>query len=159
MKREHGMSAIMRVQAYLDRFGLGLKILELDDSTKTVALAAAALGVEEGQIAKTVTFLADTGPVLVVTAGDVKVSQGKLKRECGVRKVRLADPETVARCTGYEPGGICPLDLPLPVPVLLDESLRRFDTVYLAAGTANSALPLTMDQLEIVSGGRWAELS
>ncbi|BAF60405.1 MAG: YbaK/EbsC family protein [Pelotomaculum sp.] len=152
------MTVIERVQSYLDRFNLGLRIIELEESTSTCELAAAALGVEVGQIAKTLVFLADDRPVLVVASGDNKVKSGKLKRCLGASKVRMADPETVERVTGYPVGGVCPVALPERMPVLLDGSMRRFPVVYAAAGTPRSALPVTMEQLEIITGGKWADL-
>jgi Cys-tRNA(Pro) deacylase len=152
------MSVIEKVQSYLDRYNMGLKIIELEDSTSTCELAAAALGVEVGQIAKTLVFMADGRPVLVVASGDNKIKSGKLKRLLGVSKVRMADPETAKRVTGYPVGGVCPVALPEKLPVLLDDSMRRFPVVYAAAGTPHSALPVTMEQLEVITGGEWADL-
>lgn len=152
------MTVIERVQSYLDQFNMGLKIIEFEESTSTCELAAAALGVEVGQIAKTLVFLADGRPVLVVASGDNKIKSGKLKRRLGVSKVRMADPETVEQVTGYPVGGVCPVALPEKLPILLDDSMHRFPVVYAAAGTPHSALPLTMEQLEIITGGEWADL-
>lgn len=152
------MTVVERVQSYLDRFHMGLKAIEFEESTSTSELAAAALGVEVGQIAKTLVFLADGRPVLVVASGDNKIKTGKLKRRLGASKVRMADPETVRRVTGYAVGGVCPVALPEKLPILLDESMRRFPVVYAAAGTPRSALPLTMEQLEKVTDGEWADL-
>lgn len=151
-------SVIERVQSYLDQYNLGLKIIELKEDTSTCELAAGALGVEAGQIAKTLVFLADGRPVLVVASGDRKINSRKLKRLLCVPKVRMADPETVLEVTGYPVGGVCPLALPQSLPVLLDSTMQRFDVVYAAAGTPNSALPVTMRQLEIITGGKWADL-
>lgn len=152
------MNVIQRVQAYLDQFNMGLKIIEFEESTSTCELAAAALGVEVGQIAKTLVFLADGRPVLVVASGDKKIKSGKLKRHTGAAKVKMADPDTVKQVTGYPVGGVCPVALPEKLPVLLDNSMHRFPVVYAAAGTPHSALPLTMEQMEIVTGGEWADL-
>ncbi|MCL6638839.1 MAG: YbaK/EbsC family protein [Firmicutes bacterium] len=152
------MTVIEKVQAYLDRFDLGLKVIELAGSTSTCELAAAALGVEVGQIAKTLVFLAGDNPVLVVASGDRKVKSGKLKRLTAVSRVRMADPETVLKLTGYPVGGVCPVALPRKLPVYLDETMRRFPVVYAAAGTPHSALPVTMEQLETITGGKWADL-
>ncbi len=152
------MHTVQKVQAYLDRFNLGLKIIEFEESTGTCELAAAALGVEVGQIAKTLVFLAGGRPVLVVASGDKRIKSGKLKRYLGVSKVKMADPATVKRVTGYPVGGVCPVALPEKLPVLLDNSLHRFPVVYAAAGTPHSALPLTMEQMEIVTSGEWADL-
>jgi len=148
-----------RVQEYIDGFGLGLKVMEMEDNTGTSELAAAALGVEVGQIAKTLLFMADGSPVMVVASGDVKIKGGRLKRLTGSAKVRMADPDTVKRITGYSVGGVCPLALPEKINVFLDRSMKRFSVVYAAAGTARSALPVDMDQLQIITGGEWADLS
>ncbi len=152
------MNVIEKVQHYLDQYKMDLKIIEFEESTSTCELAAAALGVEVGQIAKTLLFLADGNPVLVVASGDNKIKSNKLKKLLGASKVRMADPETVKRVTGYPVGGVCPLALAEAVPVLLDDSMYRFPVVYAAAGTPRSALPVTMEQLEIITGGRWADL-
>ncbi len=152
------MNVIKRVQSCLDQYNMGLKVTLLEESTGTCELAAQALHVEVGQIAKTLVFLAGGQPVLVVASGDNKVKSSKLKKYMGVSKVKLADPETVRRVTGYSVGGVCPVDLPEKIPVLLDNSMKRFAVVYAAAGTPNSALPVTMEQLEKITGGAWADL-
>lgn len=152
------MHVIEKVQSYLDQYNLGLKVIELQEDTSTCELAAAALGVEVGQIAKTLVFLVDGQPVLVVASGDRKINNGKLKRLLAAAKVRMADPATVLEVTGYPVGGVCPLALPQSPPVFLENTMQRFGVVYAAAGTANSALPLTMRQLEIVTRGQWADL-
>ncbi len=152
------MSVIKKVQSFIDQYNMGLKITELEESTSTCELAAAALGVEVGQIAKTLVFMADERPVMVVASGDNRIKSGKLKRRLGVSKVRMADPETVKRVTGYSVGGVCPLALPDKLPILLDRSMHRFPVVYAAAGTPRSALPVTMEQLQKITGGEWADL-
>lgn len=148
-----------RVQEYIDGFGLGLKVMEMEENTGTSELAAVALGVEVGQIAKTLLFMADGSPVMVVASGDVKIKGGRLKRLTGSAKVRMADPETVKRITGYSVGGVCPLALPEKINIFLDRSMMRFPVVYAAAGTARSALPVDMEQIKIITGGEWADLS
>lgn len=150
---------ISRVQEYLDKFSMGLRPIEFKESTSTSELAARALGVLVGQIAKTILFMADGEPVLVVASGDIKIKSGKLKRYLGVSKVKMADSNTVEEITGYQVGGVCPLALPGPLRILLDESMKRFEVVYTAAGTAKSALPVNMEQLQIITGGEWAEIS
>ncbi|MEG3069673.1 MAG: YbaK/EbsC family protein [Candidatus Syntrophopropionicum ammoniitolerans] len=152
------MNAIERVRMYLDQFNLDLEILQFDESTSTCELAAAALGVEVGQIAKTILFMADGDPVLVVASGDNKIKSNKLKRLLGVSKVKMADPKTVRRVTGYPVGGVCPLALEEECHILLDDSMHRFPVVYAAAGTSRSALPVTMDQLETITGGKWVDI-
>lgn len=152
------MDVVEKVQSYLEQYNMGLEVTVLEESTSTCELAAEALNVEVGQIAKTLVFLAGGQPVLVVASGDNRVKSSKLKKRLGVSKVRLADPETVRRVTGYSVGGVCPVALPEKLPILLDNSMRRFTVVYAAAGTPNSALPVTMEQLEKITGGEWADL-
>jgi Cys-tRNA(Pro) deacylase len=153
------MNVYEKVQAYLDQYEMGLKIIDLKEDTSTCELAAAALGVEVGQIAKTLVFLADGQPVLVVASGDRKINAKKLKRLLAASKVRMADPDTVLAATGYPVGGVCPVALPQKLPIFLESTMQRFDVVYAAAGTANSALPVTMQQLEQITGGQWADLA
>lgn len=150
---------IKRVQDYIDGFGLGLKVMEMDENTGTSELAAGALGVKVGQIAKTLLFMADGAPVMVVASGDVKIKTNRIKRLTGSSKVKMADPETVRRITGYNVGGVCPLALPERMKIFLDDSMKRFPVVYAAAGTSRSALPVTMDQLQEITGGEWADLA
>ncbi|MDA8234898.1 MAG: YbaK/EbsC family protein [Clostridia bacterium] len=153
------MSVIAKVQEYVDGYNVGIKAIEFTDDTSTSELAAQVLGVEVGQIAKSLLFLADGRPVLVVTSGDVRVDQKKLKRLLGVSKVKFADPDTVYEVTGYQVGGVCPIALNKPVNIYVDESLHRFPVVYAAAGTPSSALPVTVEQLLTITGGQLADLA
>ncbi|MDK2924713.1 MAG: hypothetical protein PWQ41_487 [Bacillota bacterium] len=147
-----------RVQAWLDRFGLGLKVVATPLDTATAEAAAAALGKEVGQIAKSLLFRVGEEYVMVVAAGDVKIKLGALKRVVG-GKPRLASAEEVAEITGYPVGGVCPFALPRPLRVLLDRSLARFPVVYAAAGTPHSAVPITLEQLAKITGGEIVEVS
>ena len=135
-----------RVKLFLKPFP-DLKVILFDQSTHTSELAAEALGVKPAQIAKTLVFLADAQPLLVVTCGDKKINTKKLTKVLGVKKVRFADSETVTESTGFLPGGVSPIGLLKDVPLYLDQSLWDFDLVYAAAGTANSALPVSPDRL------------
>ena len=145
-------AAIDRVDQFLAAYE-GLKAIRFDASTHTADMAAATLGVTAAEIAKTLCFSVDGSPLLVVTCGDKKVDAKRLARAAGGKKARFADAETVARVTGFPPGGVSPVGLLMPVPILLDESLYRFEVVYAAAGTPNSALPITPNQLcEITRG-------
>lgn len=150
---------LKRVQDYIDGFGLGLKAFEMEDNTRTSELAAAALGVEVGQIAKSILFMAGGDPVLVVASGDVKIKSGRLKRLTGASKIKMADPRTVKEYTGFDVGGVCPLALPYKMKIYLDESMKRYPLVYAAAGTQRSVLPVNMEQLKTITGGEWAELT
>ena len=144
-----------KVQAWLDQFNLGLKIIDTPENTATAELAAAALGTEVGQIAKSLLFRAGSEEyALVVTAGDVKVKSGKLKAVVG-SKPRMAGADEVQAVTGYSIGGVCPFALPAPskIKILLDESLARFPVVYAAAGSDHSAVGVTLEQLQKITGG------
>lgn len=155
------MDVHTKVQAWLDQFNLGLKIIDTPENTATVELAAAALGTEVGQIAKSLLFrLGDDEYVMVVTAGDVRVKSGKLKSVVG-SKPRMAGVEEVRAVTSYSIGGVCPFDLPAQsnVKILLDESLARFPIVYAAAGSDHSAVGVTLEQLEQITGGTVVEVT
>lgn len=144
--------SLERVRNFLKPFP-DLEIILFDQSTHTAELAAQALGVEAAQIAKTLVFLADTEPLLVVTCGDKKINTKKLTKLLGVKKVRFADGQTVMDFTGFSPGGVSPIGLTHELPLYLDQSLWDFDVVYAAAGTANSALPVSPDRLCEITGG------
>lgn len=142
-----------RVKMFLRSFP-DLEIILFDQSTHTSELAAQALGVMPAQIAKTLVFLADAEPLLVVTCGDKKINTKKLAKELGVKKVRFADAQTVIEATGFPPGGVSPIGLARSIPLYLDQSLWDFAVVYAAAGTANSALPVSPDRLCEITGAK-----
>lgn len=150
---------VTRVWRLLRLLGGPARIIETAESTRTAPEAAAALGLAVGQIAKSLLFMADGRPVLVVTSGDQRVDQSKLKKAVGASRLALADPRTVAEVTGFPVGGVAPLGHLHPAQVLLDESLARFPVVYAAAGTPASALPLSFADLVRLSGGEPADLS
>ena len=144
-----------RVKAYLASRGITDRAQEFDISSATVPLAALAVGVEEARIAKTLSFRApEGGAMLIVAAGDARVNNPAFKARFGV-KARMLTAEEVEEETGHAVGGVCPFDLKPGVQVYLDESLRRFDTVYPACGSANSAVRLSPDELQEISGGQW----
>ena len=134
-----------------------LEIKLLPDDTSTAELAALALGTTPGQIAKTLCFLADGSPVLIVACGDRKIDSKKFGRAIGVKKIKMADAESVEKATGFRPGGVCPFALPQDVPIYLDKSLFDYDVTYIAAGTPHSALPIEAEQLAEITGGQWVE--
>ena len=146
-----------QVSAYLA--GQGLRALAFDVSSATVELAAQAVGCEPCRIAKTMSFLVDDAPVLIVLAGDVKVNNAKFKAAFH-QKAKMLNHEQVAALTGFPVGGVCPFLAPEGVKVYLDESLRRFDTVFPAAGTPNSAVEITLPQLEDAShAAGWVDVA
>ena len=147
------MSSIAKVKEYLARFGAAGRVMELDHSSATVELAAQALGVEGARIAKSLSFHMGEGCMIIVMAGDVKVDNARFKA-----KMLTAD-EALAM-TGHAVGGVCPFALPEGVKVYLDESLRRFETVFPACGSANSAIELTCDELAAFTpGSEWISVT
>lgn len=139
--------SIERVIAYFQQFGMEGRILQLDTSSATVALAAEALHCEPCRIAKTLSFAVRDKAVLIVTAGDARIDNPKYKAQFGV-KAKLLSPEEAASRIGHAVGGVCPFAVNDDVTVYLDESLRRFDTVFPACGSSNSAIELTLEELE-----------
>ncbi len=135
---------------HLDKYGFGDKILDFEVSSATVALAALALGCEEARIAKTLSFAIGDGAVLVVTAGDAKIDNRKFKDFFGT-KARMLPAEEVERLIGHAVGGVCPFGVNTDTPVYLDESLKRFETVFPAAGASNNAVKMTISELERTS--------
>lgn len=142
--------SIERVKAYFKDFGREEDILELEKSSATVPLAAKALEVDEGRIAKTLSFMVDESPILIVMAGDVKVANSKYKAFFH-QKAKMLGSEEASLLIGHSVGGVCPFAVNDGVKVYLDESLKRFDFVYPACGSSNSAIKLTIAELEIYS--------
>lgn len=143
--------AIEKVRAFFAQFGMADRIMEFDVSSATVELAAQALSCEPCRIAKTLSFHADGAPVLIVAAGDAKVDNPKYKAQFGVKAKMLSTDEAQA-LIGHAVGGVCPFAVNEGVKVYLDASLRRFETVYPACGSSNSAIELTLPELEQYSG-------
>lgn len=153
------MQAIERVREYLRVRNPQLNIIVLKDNTSTAPLAALALGTEVGQIAKSILFKTRQDHYLmVVSAGDVRLDSKAIKATIG-EKVRMANPDEVQAVTGYNIGGVCPFALPQEMPIYLDESLQRYEIVYAAAGTANTALPITYQELMSITGGQACRFS
>ncbi len=142
--------SIEKVREYLKKFGLDNKIMEFDVSSATVKEAAIALNCKEQEIAKTLSFIVNDRPVLIVTAGDSKVDNSKFKTKFNV-KAKMIPFDDVERLVGYAVGGVCPFGVNKDVDVFLDESLKRFDTVYPACGSSNSAIKLSIEELEKAS--------
>lgn len=143
--------SIQAVKEYLKPFEMDHKIQEFTVSSATVALAAEALGVEGARIAKSLAFACEDGALLVVAAGDARVDNAGFRAAFG-RKASMLSPEQTLELVGHAVGGVCPFALKSGVKVYLDESLKRFQTVFPACGSANSAIELTMDDLEKLSG-------
>ena len=151
--------SIERVKTFFAEKGMADRVLEFDVSSATVELAAAALGCEECRIAKTLSFHVGDKVVLVVMAGDVKIDNQKYKAVFGTKAKMLAYEEAPV-LIGHAVGGVCPFAVNEGVAVYLDESLKRFETVFPACGSANSAIELTPAQLEEHSGSLgWIDVS
>ena len=147
-----------RAKSYLDERGFGGHVIVTDGSSATVGLAAQALGVEPGMIAKTLSFLVDGTPVLIVTEGTARIDNHKFK-ECFHTKAKMIAPAKVEELVGHAPGGVCPFGVNDSVRVYLDESLKSFETVYPAAGDDHSAVKLTLKELEAAAGTKeWIDV-
>ena len=144
---------------YLKQYGMEGRVLEFSQSSATVAEAAKAAGTEPGRIAKTMSFYVGEEPVLVLLAGDVKVDNHKYKEQFHT-KAKMLPPDELPEVIGHVMGGVCPFGIKPGVTVYLDVSLRRFETVFPAAGSSNSAIELSIPELEQVSGAKgWVDIS
>lgn len=143
--------AIEKVRAYFREHGMEERVRELDVSSATVELAAAALHCAPQRIAKTLSFLVDSHAVLVVAAGDAKIDNPKYKAQFGT-KAKMLSPQEAETLVGHAVGGVCPFAVKEGVDVYLDVSLKRFETVFPACGSSNSAIELTIPELEEHSG-------
>ncbi len=139
--------SIEKVREYFSRFGIEGRIREFDVSSATVPLAAKALGCEEARIAKTLSFMAGENPIVIVMAGDARVDNKKYKAAFST-KAKMLSFDEAANLVGHAVGGVCPFAVNDGVKVFLDESLKRFETVFPACGSANSAIELTIPELE-----------
>lgn len=139
--------AIEGVKTYFKQYGMEEKIREFDVSSATVELAAQALSCEPARIAKTLSFMVDGHAILIVAAGDVKIDNHKYKEQFHA-KAKMLSPEEAETLVGHAIGGVCPFAVNEGVTVYLDESLKRFETVFPACGSSNSAIELTIPELE-----------
>jgi len=143
--------SIENVKTYFKQYGIEERIQEFDISSATVELAAKALNCEECRIAKSMSFMVDDKAIIIVTAGDVKIDNAKYKAEFHT-KAKMLRFEEVEELIGHRVGGVCPFAIKDGVNVYLDESLKRFETVFPACGSSNSAIELTISELENYSG-------
>ena len=139
--------SIEKVRNYFKSLGIEGKILEFDVSSATVELAAKALNCEPGKIAKTLSFSVDEKPVLIVCAGDAKIANSKFKA-CFKTKAKMLAHDDVERLVGHGVGGVCPFAVNDDVAIYLDESLKKYDFLYPACGSSNSAIKLTVGEIE-----------
>lgn len=151
--------SIQKVRAYFEGLGIADRIREFDVSSATVELAAIAVGVEGARIAKSLSFKVEDRPIIVVAAGDAKVDNGKYKAQFHT-KAKMLTHEEAHDLIGHDVGGVCPFALPENVKVYLDVSLRRFETIFPAAGSSSSAIELTCRELEDYSSNfvEWVDV-
>ena len=149
--------SIEKVRAYFQEQGIEDRIQEFPVSSATVELAAQALGVEGARIAKTLSFKLGDRVLLIVCAGDAKVDNRRYKDRFGGKATMLSHEEA-STLVGHAVGGVCPFAVNEGVEIYLDESLKRFETVYPAAGSGNSAVELTLPELERYAGGTWVDV-
>lgn len=150
--------SIEKVRAFFKTKGIEDKVREFNISSATVELAAKALGCEECRIAKSMSFKTDTSTIIIVTAGDVKIDNAKYKAKFHT-KAKMLQYEEVETLIGHKVGGVCPFAINEGVIVYLDESLKRFETVFPACGSSNSAIELTIPELEEYSGySEWIDV-
>ena len=150
--------SIEKAREYLKTYGLDTQIMEFPVSSATVAEAAKALSCEEKEIAKTLSFIVEGKPILIVTAGDAKIDNSKYKAEFHT-KAKMIPFEQVEALIGHAVGGVCPFGANEDATVYLDESLKRLDFIYPACGSANSAIKLTVEMLEnITDHQKWIDV-
>lgn len=151
--------SVERAREHLSKWGRESSVMEFDTSSATVGEAAEAIGVNPGQIAKTLSFMGkDDKGFLVVTAGDRKIDNKKFKQTFEM-KARMLSPDQVEEQTGHRVGGVCPFGLANDLYVYLDDSMKRFDFVYPACGSSNSAIKLTTDELfEYANATGWVDV-
>ncbi len=147
-----------RAREHLKKFEMDDRIIEFASSSATVSEAAVAANCSEGEIAKTLSFMVMDKPVLIVVAGDCKIDNAKYKQEF-LAKAKMIPFESVEPLIGHQVGGVCPFGINKDVAVYLDASLKRFDMVYPACGSSNSAIKLTIAELEETSGySKWVDV-
>ena len=151
--------SIAKVRAYFEEFGIADRIREFDVSSATVELAAVAVGVEGARIAKSMSFKVDDQPIIIVVAGDAKVDNSAYKKYFHT-KAKMLTHEEAHELIGHDVGGVCSFALPENVKVYLDVSMQRFETVFPAAGSSNSAIELTCGELEKYSSNfvEWVDV-
>ncbi len=150
--------SIDKVREHLKLWNRENDIIEFDQSSATVELAARALNTEEARIAKTLSFKVENKAILVVTAGNMKIDNRKYKEEFRCKAIMLSSEE-VREVVGHEVGGVCPFGIKNGIDVYLDVSLKKYDFVYPACGSSNSAIKMKYDELEIISRAKkWVDI-
>lgn len=147
------------VQQHMTAAGVTTHVRELPDSTRTAIEAAAAVGCEVGAIASSLLFLADDEPVLVMTSGRHRVDTDILARKIGATTVKMATAKQVRTVTGQAIGGVAPVGHPAPVRTVIDEALADYETIWAAAGTPHTVMPLTFEQLIVLTDGEQVQVA
>ena len=151
--------SLKKVKEYFKAYGIEDRIIELSESSATVELAAHALHTEPCRIAKPLSFMLNDRPILVVPAGDVKIDNAKYRHTFGA-KAKMLTADQAAELIGHAVGGVCPFGLNDGVTVYLDESLKKYETVFPACGSSNSAIELTIPEMEKYSGyDKWVDVT
>lgn len=150
--------SVERVRRFLREYGLEIEVRELAESTKTASMAAKAVGAPLGSIVKSLLFLADGRPLLVLVAGDHRADVQRIAELFKAQEVKIADAETVRHVTGYAIGGVPPVGHKEPLPALVDDSLLRYDVVYASAGAPNAIFAVPIQVLLDLVGGEVANL-
>ena len=147
-----------KAKEHLKKYNLEDKIMEFETSSATVKEAAIAVGCSKAEIAKTLSFMVGDNPILIVTAGDQKVDNSKYKQAFNT-KAKMLNANQVEKLIGHQVGGVCPFGINNNIPVYLDESLKRFEIIYPACGSSNSAIKLTISGLEKTSNyTKWIDV-
>lgn len=149
--------AVEEVRRFFTERGYEDPVFEMDESSATVDLAAKAVGVEPGRIAKTLAFKLKDREILIVTKGDARIDNKKFKK-CFHTKAKMLTPDEVLQVTGHPVGGVCPFGLKTSVDVYLDVSLKEYQSVYPAAGSGNSALEISPDDMKDLTGAEWIDV-
>ena len=145
----------IKAKEYLKKYNLEDRVMDFNESSATVKEAAATLNCTEGEIAKTLSFIVNDKPILIVTAGDTKIDNSKFKNEFHI-KAKMIDYDNVEKLIGHQVGGVCPFGINEGVDVYLDTSLKKYDIVYPACGSSNSAVKLSVSELEKISNNiKW----
>lgn len=153
------MTSVDRVREYLKHCGLTIEVMELAESTRTAALAAEAVGSPLGSIVKSLVFLADGKPVLVLVAGDKRADHRKLEKILKAKQVTIADADQVREATGFAIGGVPPVAHRTKLPTLIDKNLGRFETLYAAAGSPRAVFPISYEALVEITEGQLADVT
>lgn len=153
------ISSVDRVRECLTSLGLNVEVMELAESTRTAALAAQAVGSPLGAIVKSLVFLADGKPILVLVSGDKRADPKKLEKILDAKQVMIANAEQVREATGFAIGGVPPVAHKSKLPTLIDKNLGRFETLYAAAGSPQAVFPISYEKLVEITGGQLADVA